>query len=127
MQLITLRNYLPVYPPNTPPEAPSGLQATPQGNSVTLQWEAAQDAQTPAPGLSYNLRVGTMPGGVNVVSPMSLPETGRRMLVGHGNAGPNLQWSIKDLSPGTYYWSVQAIDTSYKGSPFAEEGTFVIQ
>jgi hypothetical protein len=28
------------------------------------------------------------------------------------------------LKPGTYYWSVQAIDGSYMSSAFADEGTF---
>ena len=125
-QLMTLRNYLPFFPPNTPPSSPVGLAATPQGNSVTLRWQAAQDAQTPAPGLSYNLRVGTTPGGVEVLSPMALPATGHRLVAALGNAGLNLEWTLRDLPSGTYFWSVQAIDNSYKGSPFAPEGTFTI-
>jgi hypothetical protein len=28
------------------------------------------------------------------------------------------------MVPGTYYWSVQAIDTAWAGSAFASEGTF---
>lgn len=127
VQLVTLRNNLTFFPPNTLPSAPGGLQATPQGTSVTLQWNAAQDAQTPAPGLTYNLRVGTTPGGTDVVSPMALPATGHRLLAARGNAGHNLQWTLKNLPPGTYFWSVQTIDNSYKGSPFAPEGMFVIQ
>ena len=94
---------------------------------MTIQWNAAQDAQTPAPGLSYNLRVGTTPGGTDVVSPMARPATGHRLLAARGNAGHNLQWTLKNLPPGTYFWSVQTIDNSYKGSSFAPEGTFVIQ
>ena len=126
VQLVTLRNYLPLYPANTLPAAPSGLQAAPQGSSVTLSWNAASDAQTPASGLNYNLRVGTTPGGVDVVAPMADPDTGYRLVAARGNVGPNLRWTLKDLSPGVYYWSVQAIDASYKGSPFAAEGTFTI-
>ena len=125
-ELVTLRSYLPFFPPNTPPTSPTGLTAMPQGNSVMLRWQAAQDAQTPAAGLSYNLRVGTTPGGVEVLSPLALPATGHRLVAAQGNVSQNLEWTLKNLPSGTYFWSVQAIDNSYKGSAFAPEGTFTI-
>ncbi|MEG4215047.1 FG-GAP-like repeat-containing protein [Microcoleus sp. Pol14C6] len=109
---------------NTPPTAPTGLSAEPSGRNVTFNWNKATDAQTPADGLSYNLRVGTTPGGSDILAPMSLND-GTRQVVGLGNANQNTQWQLKDLSPDkTYYWSVQAIDTAWAGSPFAEEGSF---
>jgi hypothetical protein len=37
----------------------------------------------------------------------------------------NLGWTITNLAAGTYYWSVQAADNSYAGSPFAPERSFV--
>jgi hypothetical protein len=40
----------------------------------TLRWNAATDQQTPAPGLTYNLRVGTTPGGAEIISPHSRPD-----------------------------------------------------
>ncbi|MEG4073762.1 FG-GAP-like repeat-containing protein, partial [Microcoleus sp. Pol14C2] len=109
---------------NTPPTAPTGLSAQPDGRNVTFNWNKATDAQTPADGLSYNLRVGTTPGGSDILAPMSLND-GTRQVVGLGNANQNTEWQLKDLSPDkTYYWSVQAIDTAWAGSPFAEEGSF---
>ncbi|MEG4107673.1 FG-GAP-like repeat-containing protein, partial [Microcoleus sp. S13_C5] len=109
---------------NTRPTAPTGLSAEPSGRQVTFNWNKATDAQTPADGLSYNLRVGTTPGGSDILAPMSLND-GTRQVVGLGNANQNTQWQLKDLSPDkTYYWSVQAIDTAWAGSPFAEEGSF---
>ena len=114
-------------PGNAPPMAPDRLQATPQGDAVTLSWEVATDGLTPAPGLTYNLRVGTTPGGSEVVSPMAVPETGHRLLPEPGNTGHNTWWSVRRLPPGTYYWSVQAIDTSFKGSLFASEVSFTIR
>ncbi|MEZ2284990.1 FG-GAP-like repeat-containing protein, partial [Microcoleus sp.] len=108
---------------NTPPTAPTELSALPFGRNVTFNWNKATDAQTPANGLSYNLRVGTTPGGSDILAPMSLND-GTRQVVALGNANQNTQWQLKDLSPGTYYWSVQAIDTAWAGSPFATEGTF---
>ncbi len=119
-----LRNGLPFN--NVLPSAPGGLQATPQGNTVTLTWNPGSDPQTPTPGLTYNLRVGTTPGGLDVVSSMALPATGHRLVPRRGNAGHNTSWTLKNLPPGTYYWSVQTLDNSFKGSPFAQEGTFMI-
>ncbi|MBW3587034.1 MAG: VCBS repeat-containing protein, partial [Cyanobacteria bacterium 0813] len=110
---------------NNAPTAPTGLSAEPSGREVTFNWNKATDAQTPADGLSYNLRVGTTIGGSDILAPMSLND-GTRQVVGLGNANQNTQWQLKDLSPGTYYWSVQAIDTAWAGSPFAAEGTFTI-
>ncbi|NJS13118.1 MAG: hypothetical protein HC789_23475, partial [Microcoleus sp. CSU_2_2] len=111
---------------NTPPTAPIGLQSEVSGREVTFNWNATTDAQTPADGLSYNLRVGTTPGGKDILAPMSLDD-GTRQVVGLGNANQNTQWQLKDLSPGTYYWSVQAIDTAWAGSPFASEGSFTVR
>ena len=56
---------------NSVPNSPSGLQASVSGQNVTLSWSAASDTQTPADGLTYNLRVGTSSGGVDAVSPMA--------------------------------------------------------
>ena len=111
---------------NTIPTAPTGLQASVEGNGVALSWNAATDDQTPAPGLTYNLRVGTAPGAANVVSPLADAASGKRWVPGRGNVDHNTQWSLNTLMAGTYYWSVQAIDPSFKGSSFAEEGTFTI-
>ncbi|MEP6580423.1 FG-GAP-like repeat-containing protein [Microcoleus vaginatus GB2-A3] len=110
---------------NTPPTAPTGLSAEPSGREVTFNWNKANDAQTPADGLSYNLRVGTTIGGSDILVPMSLND-GTRQVVGLGNANQNTTWQLKDLSPGTYYWSVQAIDTAWAGSEFATEGSFTV-
>jgi len=111
---------------NTVPTTPTGLQADVQGNVVTLSWGAATDDQTPAPGLTYNLRLGTAPGTANVVPPLADPASGRRWIPGRGNVDHNTSWTLSNLPLGTYYWSVQAIDHSFKGSPFAAEGSFTI-
>jgi hypothetical protein len=109
---------------NTPPAPPTGLTAEPDGRNVTFKWNKATDAQTPSDGLSYNLRVKTS-DGKDILSPMSL-EDGTRQIVGLGNVSQNTQWQLKDLSPRTYYWSVQAIDNAWAGSPFATEGSFTV-
>jgi hypothetical protein len=43
-----------------------------------------------------------------------------------GNVYQNTGWWLLNLLPGTYYWSVQAIDNSFAGGPFAPEQTFVV-
>jgi hypothetical protein len=113
---------------NSPPTAPTALQAVPGTNGVLLSWNAATDSQTPASGLSYNVRIGTNSGGFSVVSPEANPATGLRLLPQMGNAQERLSYQFNNhLALGTtYYWSVQAIDGGYAGSPFAAEGQFIV-
>jgi len=111
---------------NTPPSAPSGLNAFVDGSSVTLSWLIAHDNKTPDEGLTYNLCVGTTPGGTDVLSPMSNLQTGKRMIVEPGNAGLSLQHKLKNLPPNKYYWTVQSIDNSYAGGSFAAVQSFEI-
>jgi hypothetical protein len=111
---------------NMPPSSPTGLGVSLSSNTVTFSWSAASDAQTPSSGLSYNLRVGTTPGGIDIVSPMSA-STGQRRLPQPGNAQMNLSRPITGLPLNQpIYWSVQAIDSSFAGSPFAPEQGFKI-
>jgi hypothetical protein len=109
---------------NTPPTTPTNLAANVSGTSVTLSWSPASDAQTPVAALTYNLRVGTTPGGSQIIAPQST-SAGHCLLPAFGNAGHSLTARLGHLKPGTnYFWSVQAVDTGFAGSPFAVEGTF---
>jgi len=109
---------------NTVPGAPFGLMATVNSaTSVTLTWTAPSDGETATAGLSYNLRVGTTPGGSDVVEPMSLT-SGLRKIAQRGLVQPTT-WTLDGLAGGQiYYWSVQAIDTALAGGPFGVEGSF---
>jgi len=109
---------------NAAPSAPSGLSYSVTRNNVLLYWDAATDDHTPAPGLSYNLRVGITPGGSEIVGGMAVPATGWRKVARPGNAGNRLFYQLFNLANGTYYWSVQAIDNSFAGGAFATEGSF---
>jgi hypothetical protein len=112
---------------NTPPIAPGNLATiTTRSNGVVFSWSPSSDSQTGSNGLNYNLRVGTTPGGVDVVPPLADPLTGQRRLAALGNVGPTNRAMLIDLPKGTYYWSVQAIDTTFAGSPFGAENSFVI-
>ena len=109
---------------NTPPTAPSYLAVNVAGTSATLSWAEASDAQTPTAALTYNLRVGTTPGGSQIIAPQSTA-TGRRLVPTLGNAGHGLSARLAQWKPGTsYFWTAQAVDTGFAGSPFAAEGTF---
>src|SRR5262249_10247772 len=92
---------------------------------VVLNWNAPSDDHTPAAGLNYNVRIGTAPGGSNILAPHALAN-GTRLVPQMGNAGPGLN-AFYLLPPSqAYYWSVQAVDPSLAGSPFAAEQQFVI-
>jgi FG-GAP-like repeat len=114
-----------IFTVNTAPTPPIGLISSVNGNSVSLNWNPATDAETPQAGLTYNLRVGTTPGGSDIMSPMA-NSNGTRKVVQMGNVNQNTNWTLKNLKPGTYYWSVQAIDTAFAGSTFATEGSFQV-
>jgi len=112
--------------PNLPPAAPSGLMATVQGGAVTLSWNAAVDGSAAPAGLTYNVRVGTTPGGHEVCTAMAASATGFRRVARPGNAGHRLEKTLT-LPPGSgpFYWSVQAVDASFAGGPFAAEQALV--
>ena len=120
------QNYVSIS--NTPPTAPTGLSSSPgtNGPTVVLSWNASTDAQTPSAGLSYNIRVGTTPGGIDIVSPNADLTTGRTRQPAIGNAGERLSAAVKLPASGTYYWSVQAVDTGFAGSAFAPEATVTL-
>ncbi len=105
---------------NTPPAAPGGLSANVSGSSVTFSWTAATDAQTPAGGLTYNLRVGSTPGSDDIVPAMANLSTGYRRIPALGNAQKRLSWTINGIT-GPVYWSVQAIDGAFAGGAWAAE------
>jgi len=111
---------------NSAPAAPASLVAIARGDSVVLSWNKAFDNQTAQNALTYNLRMGTAPGGVQKISPMANATTGLRKLPQLGNTNHKNSWTIKNLPPGTYYWSVQALDNSFAGSAFAQERTFLV-
>lgn len=125
--LYFLRNYSPV--PNNPPAVPVDFRST-VGSAgyytVKLSWKDGTDDHTAEAGLSYNLRVGTSPGGNNIMSSMTASDNSL-FSQGNGNAGYNNSWILRNLAPGTYYWSVQSIDKSGLASPFSTSQQFIIE
>src|SRR5262249_18469906 len=108
---------------NSAPEAPADLSSVVSNDTVILTWSAPLDDHTRAAGLTYNLRVGTAPGGSDIVSAPALTN-GTLLLPQMGSARNRSAW-LHQLTPGqTYYWSVQAVDSAFAGSVFAPEQSF---
>jgi hypothetical protein len=113
------------FPGNTIPSPPTALTSLSSAN-VTLSWSPAADAQTAGVGLTYNLRIGRLSGASDILGPQADILNGYRLLPGMGNVqyGTNASPNLSSLAGGTYYWSVQAVDSAFAGGPFAEEQTF---
>jgi len=119
-----LRNTMDI-PSNAPPAAPSGLATTVGDGTVTFRWSHATDDITPTNLLTYNLRVGTNPLGTEAVSPMANVTSGWRKIAAPGNVAHSTNILYR-LPPGTYYWSLQAVDGAFAGSAWATEQSFTI-
>lgn len=117
-----LRNH--IDPPNNLPQPPLQLTATVNDTFPLLQWSDGSDVETPADGLTYNLRVGSSPGANDVYSGEALFD-GTRLNSGVGRLGNSQSQRLENLPPGEmFYWSVQTIDNQFGASEFAPEDTF---
>jgi Cadherin domain/FG-GAP-like repeat/NHL repeat/Calx-beta domain len=103
----------------------TGITTAANTTPVEFVWKPSTDDHTPVEGLTYAVRVGTTPGGDDIMSPNANAD-GTRKTGDKGNAEHNLKWRLS-LPDGTYYWSVQAVDASYAGSAFSEEKNFVLK
>ncbi|MRS04888.1 VCBS repeat-containing protein, partial [bacterium] len=111
--------------PNAVPGPPRSLKIGVSGSDITFEWNYPEGSdETNVKGLSYNVRIGTSPGLSDIKTADANPQSGYRSLAGHGNVGHTLSWTIKNLPPGSYYWSVQTIDNGFLGSEFAAEQAF---
>lgn len=105
------------------PGEPMGLSATSTGTSITFRWNRPLSMRGPMEALSYNLRVGTTPGGQEVFSANAGVEGGFVTIPAPGNTQFDTIWTIHGLRDGTYFWSVQAISPGLTASYFAPEQT----
>jgi predicted nucleotidyltransferase len=108
---------------NTVPSAPQNLTVNFIDSKVIFSWTSSTDIETPSNGLSYNLRIGSEPGACDIVTPMAL-STGFRIIAQRGPIQGLT--AVYTIPSGIYYWTVQAVDTAFAGSPFAIEQTFTI-
>lgn len=98
----------------------------PNSNQLKITWQRGHDAQTSACDLTYELRIGSTPGGNDIMCANALPDGTRRNLL-EGEMGRNLQFFLNtnNLAEGTYYVSVQAIDAGRLGSEWSDEAVYV--
>jgi hypothetical protein len=105
---------------NGAPSAPTMLSFKKIGESIyRLYWNSSTDDITPQIGLNYIVRVGTTPGGQQIISGIT-PSCWT-------HTGATRQVIIRNLQPGTYYWSVRAVDGGCRMSDWATEAYFTIQ
>ncbi len=103
----TVNVNLPPTPPNLSYDPISGFTIWGASDSVTL-----------TENLTYDLKIGTSPGGTDVYHPHADPNSGFRRVPGHGR--PN--FSKHFLPEGSiYYASAQAIDGAFMGSAWGPE------
>jgi len=97
---------------NNRPSIPQNLKVNTSNGQIVFSWDRSNDIETPQKGLTYNIRIGTTPGGAEIVSDLAI-STGAKNLEGMGNCGLNNFYILKNLPNATYYWDVQAVDNSY--------------
>ncbi|MFN8589265.1 MAG: T9SS type A sorting domain-containing protein [Candidatus Eisenbacteria bacterium] len=116
-------------PANNPPGTPTNLGVTIEyvnGTARTrFHWTRPTDDHTPRGALTYDLRVGTSPNGSQVTGAKFDAMVGWRRTSRFGEMGADTTWALT-LPPGTYYWSVQAVDGAKIGSTPAPEQSFVV-
>ena len=100
---------------NYTPEVPTGLLAQSGADSVVLSWNAATDDATPGNLLRYNLRVGSFPGGNDIVSGVT---PGWYANVEHSRV-----WVLRVnmLRKCNLHWAVQSEDGTYARSAWSAE------
>jgi len=111
---------------NSVPSAPSGLSSQINGNSVTLKWNRSNDAETDQRGLTYNVRISSLPTGQGIVPAHANVASGFRRIVSFGNTSQDTSYTFNYMSGGTVYWSVQAIDNNFEGGAFSANATFIL-
>ncbi len=112
---------------NNAPTAPTNLLSDTDFENVTLSWTASTDDHTPPPQLTYNLYISSdLSGSSLVAAPLVNIANGFVRIPQDGNNGMATSKMIFNLPEGQYYWSVQAVDNSFRGSVFSSVQTFSI-
>ena len=107
------------FNPNRRPDPPAALTASTEGDRVLLRWDEGGDPNgTPSIGLTYNLKVGTVPGGNDIHSGV--------VSIGFGSIGQGTSHRLSELASGQYYWTVQAVDNGLARSEWSREGGFIV-
>jgi len=124
------RNNIPFA--NSPPVAPASFTLVNSDGNLSLSWDPASDAQTPSPGLSYNLQIGSPENPIGYMPGMADPVTGHRLIPARGSLSNFEEWTMAGScitaqaypqENRTIRAAVQAIDHNSAGSTW-QESTF---
>ncbi|MEM9984670.1 MAG: FG-GAP-like repeat-containing protein, partial [Bacteroidota bacterium] len=101
------------------PPVPENLQASTLGSVTVLSWELPSSFSTAVrEGLTYQVILGSSPGAIDIISPLSRPANGFRRVDAPGESKLRSRL-VSNLPPGTYYWRVQSIGPNLQASTFS--------
>ncbi len=108
--------------PNTAPAAPAKPELNYNNGMLTISWGDGSDDRTAASDLTYALRVGTIPGGDDILRAHANADGARRnFLDGNMSKFHNYTLDLTQRRPCAIYVSVQTIDAQHAGSAWSEE------
>ena len=103
---------------NNEPEPPSSLTAFAISTRAIFTWGSGSDDIDNSANLAYNLRIGTTPGGNQLISSSTI--------FNKSNSGQRLIREFNEIPHGTYYWAVQTVDGTGQKSVWSQEDTLFI-
>ncbi len=106
------KNNIPIT--NKAPLIPFDLDVSLSCEKASLHWNEVTDDHTTTQCITYEIYVGTAPGKCDVFSKVNSYKI------------RNNKFELKNLKPGTYYWSVKAVDQAQSASAWAPEQSFTI-
>jgi PKD repeat protein/predicted nucleotidyltransferase len=112
--------------PNSKPSTPVNLKSLITPGNINLNWNPVINDESPAKTISYNLRYKLKNQNRWKFAPHSA-ENGYRKVATFGNIQLNNNFNLKNISSGTYYWQVQAVDQSYMGGGWSEVDSFMVK
>jgi PKD repeat protein len=114
------------FKPNTKPYAPTGLTSTINPGNIQLTWSQVSNDETPVKSISYNLRYKLKNTDQWKFAPQAA-EDGYKRIPAMGNLQLNKSFNLKNLTAGTYYWQVQAVDQCYAGGAWSALNSFIVK
>ncbi|MEM7655719.1 MAG: FG-GAP-like repeat-containing protein [Bacteroidota bacterium] len=114
---------------NVVPNIPQNLSVEPAGFNVKVTWDAPNAPGNQEDGYTYAVFVRKLgaPTDSLAVSPEANLSNGIRFLTEEGKAGSATELLIKNLVPGLYEWTVQAVAQDLESSAFAARDTFTYE
>ena len=100
---------------NQPPAAPANLHATPTPAGIQLTWNPALDDHTSTAALTYDLEL----------RPLGAPASAAKRPPEPGNLSHTGSWLLENLPPGSYSYSLCAVDSALN-SGAKTGGTFTV-